>query len=162
MRVPSATRVFLPVARRGIAVAVLVALPALSAVAQQPAAPPLLGAMTAELHRAFTTLGREPGKENQLPPYFLSYSVADAGMVNIQAQYGALVSSNANHIRVADIQVRLGSPELDNTHGDHRGSAVNSAQLPLTDDRVALERTLWLATNNGYSSALDNYPARKN
>jgi predicted Zn-dependent protease len=122
-------------------------------------APPLLDAMTSELHRAFTSLGRSDGaaKENQLPPYFLNYSVSDADSVMIQAQYGALVASNANRVRVADIQVRLGDPRLDNTHGSHRSSAVNSAQLPLTEDRVALERTLWLATNTGYSTALDNY-----
>jgi predicted Zn-dependent protease len=137
--------------------AAIPALLPLAAPAQQPASQPLLSAMTAELHRAFTTLGHEPGKDNQLPPYFLSYSVADADAVTIQAQYGALVSSTANHVRIADVQVRLGSPVLDNTHGDHRGSAVQSAQLPLTDDRAALERTLWLATNTGYSSALDNY-----
>jgi len=58
---------------------------------------------------------------------------------------------------VADVQVRLGDPKLDNTHGTHRGTAVNSMQLPLTDDREALARTLWLATNTGYGIALDNY-----
>ena len=55
------------------------------------------------------------------------------------------------------MQVRLGNPQLDNTHGNHRGSAVNSLQLPLTDDREALSRTLWLATNTGYGVAMDNY-----
>jgi len=119
--------------------------------------------MTAELHRAFTSLGRDTGgaakadQANQLPPYFLSYSVTDADGVAIQAQYGALVSSGASRARVADIQVRLGSPALDNTHGTHRGTAVNSVQLPLADDREALARTLWAGTNTGYSTALDNY-----
>jgi TldD protein len=119
----------------------------------------LLDAMTAELQRAFTALGKGDGKsdEKQAPPYFLSYSVADADMVSIRAQYGALVDSSANRARVADIQIRLGDPNLDNTHGTHRGSAVNSLQLPLVDDRHALGRTLWLATNTGYSNALDNY-----
>ena len=60
-------------------------------------------------------------------------------------------------MRVADVQVRLGEPKLDNTHGTHRGSAVNSLQLPLGDDREALARSLWLATNTGYGNALDNY-----
>src|SRR5271166_823306 len=122
-------------------------------------APVLLDAMTTELQRASTLLGRSEGtaKENQLPPYFLSYSVSDAEAVSIRAQYGALIDSSSNRERVADIQVRLGSASLDNTHGAHRGSAVNSMQLPLTDDRVALERTLWLATNTGYSNALDNF-----
>jgi len=124
--------------------------------AQQAAAPPLLDAMTTELHRAFTSLGKQ-GDAKQLPPYFLSYAVSDATGVGIQAQFGALVSSTANHVRVADVQVRIGEPKLDNTHGAHRGSAVNSIQLPLSDDREALVRTLWLATNSGYGTALDNY-----
>ncbi|MGA2085229.1 MAG: metallopeptidase TldD-related protein [Terracidiphilus sp.] len=127
----------------------------------QAATPVLLDAMTTELHRAFTSLGKPgPGKQEsdkQLPPYFLSYSVSDASFVSIRAQYGALVDSSANHVRVADVQVRLGDPKLDNTHGTHRSSAVNSLQLPLGDDREALERTLWLATNTGYGTALDNY-----
>src|SRR6185503_20667433 len=59
--------------------------------------------------------------------------------------------------RVADVQVRIGDPKLDNTHGNHRASAVNSLQIPLGDDRAALARTLWLATNAGYGTALDNY-----
>jgi len=118
--------------------------------------PLLLQAMTTELHRAFTTLGKQ-GDDKQVPPYFLSYSVGDAEMVSIRAQYGALVDSSANRARVVDVQVRLGDPKLDNTHGSHRGSAVNSLQLPLVDDRQALARTLWLATNAGYGNALDNY-----
>jgi predicted Zn-dependent protease len=129
--------------------------------AQQQAAPVLLDAMTTELHRAFTTLGKQnPGKpdaDKQLPPYFLSYAVSDASVVSIRAQYGAVVDSSTNHVRVADVQVRLGDPKLDNTHGTHRGSAVNNVQLPLNDDREALTRSLWLATNTGYGTALDNY-----
>jgi hypothetical protein len=62
--------------------------------AQQQAAPVLLNAMTTELHRAFTSLGKQgpgqPESDKQLPPYFLSYSVSDASYVGIRAQYGAL------------------------------------------------------------------------
>jgi predicted Zn-dependent protease len=123
---------------------------------QSAGIPVLLDAMTAELHRAFASLGKQ-GDDKQLPPYFLSYAVADASAVAIRAQFGALVDSSANHIRQADVQVRLGEPKLDNTHGTHRASAVNSQQLPLTDDREALGRSLWLATNTGYGTALDNY-----
>ena len=124
------------------------------------AASPLLDAMTTELHRAFTALGKDgaaAGQKQQQPPYFLSYAVSDASQVSIQAQYGALVTSTASHARVADVQVRVGGPSLDNTHGDHRASAVNSVLLPLADDKQALARSLWLATNTGYGTALDNY-----
>jgi TldD protein len=99
--------------------------------AQQPKAPPLLDAMTSELHRAFTSLGKPAAgtqaSDKQLPPYFLSYAVSDASYAGIRAQFGALVDSATSRVRVADIQVRLGEPSLDNTHGTHRGTAVNSA-----------------------------------
>lgn len=140
-------------------ICVALALP--TAAAAQQGEPVLLDAMTAELHRAFTSLGKpdaaRPDAGKQLPPYFLSYSVSDASEVAIRAQYGALVDSSSSHERVADVQVRMGDPKLDNTHGTHRGSAVNTLQLPLTDDREALERSLWLATNAGYGNALNNY-----
>jgi predicted Zn-dependent protease len=127
--------------------------------AQQPVeTPALLNAMTTELHRAFTSLGHAATEDpKQLAPYFLSYSVSDASYVGIRAQYGALVDSTSNHARVADVQVRLGDPKLDNTHGTHRSSAVNSMELPLNDDREAITRSLWMATNTGYGTALDNY-----
>src|SRR5580698_8427859 len=161
----------------GFSLAMVVLTPALVArAAVKPAqapqqAPVLLDAMTAELHRAFSSLGKagpgatgldktgagKTGDDKQQPPYFLSYSVSDASAVTIRAQYGALVESSANQARVGDVQVRVGDPKLDNTHGDHRASAVNSVQLPLSDDREALVRTLWAATNTGYGNALDNY-----
>jgi predicted Zn-dependent protease len=160
---PARRRSAFPFTPAGICAAALgaavLAAPALAG-AQQTAAPPLLNAMTTELHRAFTSLGRQDASSkspDQQPPYFLSYAVSDASYVGIRAQFGALVDSSANRVRVADVQVRLGDPKLDNTHGTHRGTAVNSMELPLTDDRVALERSLWLATNTGYGNALDNY-----
>ena len=124
----------------------------------QQATPVLLDAMTTELNRAFTSLGKTGATEDQkLPPYFLSYSISDASYASVRAQFGALVDSSSNRIRVADVQVRLGAPKLDNTHGTHRASAVHSMQLPITDDGEALRRSLWLATNTGYRNALDSY-----
>jgi predicted Zn-dependent protease len=140
---------------RSVFAALVLTLP-VAAGAQQQTTPVLLNAMTTELNRAFTSLGKqESGK--QLPPYFLSYSVSDAGAVAIRAQAGALIDSSANHARIADVQLRIGDPKLDNTHGAHRASAVTSTPLPLNDDREALARSLWLATNAGYGKALDNY-----
>lgn len=131
--------------------------------------PALIAAMQAELHRAMGALGVAivpasvagggAGKglagSGTPKPYFLSYSVADAQTLNISAQFGAITQSTANHTRTADVQVRLGSPTLDNTHGTHRTSALTTLPLPLTDDRPAIERSLWFATNRGYGKALD-------
>jgi TldD protein len=162
--------------RRGLACLFITLALSVTSRAQQPT-PVLLDAMTTELHRAFTSLGKgqvvpsllsapadakggntnSSSPDQQLPPYFLSYSVSDASFVAIRAQYGALIDNSAGRTRVADVQVRIGSPALDNTHGTHRASAVNTLQLPLGDDREALQRSLWLATNTGYGNALDNY-----
>lgn len=124
------------------------------AAAQQPV---LLDALTNELNRAFSSLGKSGSGDKQLPPYFMSYSVADASAVVIRAEFGALADSSDAHERVADVQIRLGDPKLDNTHGNHRSQGVRSFQLPLAEDPVALKHALWLGTNSGYSAALDNY-----
>ncbi|HZL29037.1 MAG TPA: metallopeptidase TldD-related protein [Acidobacteriaceae bacterium] len=124
----------------------------------------LLQTMDAEMARAMADLGSgAPGvdpktkqpAQPQPKPYFLSYSVADNESVTISAQYGAITNSTGSHQRIVDVQVRLGSPTLDNTHGDHRTSALTTLPLPLNDDRAAIARTLWYATNRGYGKALD-------
>ena len=111
-------------------------LPLAAAAQQSTTGSVVLDTMTAELHRAFTSLGRQASSgqdsDKQLPPYFLSYTVSDSSSISIRAQYGALAESASNHLRIADVQVRLGNPDLDNTHGSHRGTAVNSLQLPVT------------------------------
>jgi len=125
----------------------------------KPAAsePVLMQSMETELHRAMADLGSTAPKDDKSPlkPYFMSYAVADAESVSISAQYGAITNSNASHARTADVQIRLGSPALDNTHDTHRTSALTTMPLPLSDDRAAIERTLWFATNRGYGKALD-------
>jgi TldD protein len=120
----------------------------------------LIDAMGAELTRAMSTLGTAPvaGKPDAQPrPYFISYAVADAESVSMSAEFGALTASNASHRRSADVQVRVGGPEEDNTHGDHRNSALTTMALPLGDDPKAIARSLWFATNRGYGRALDGF-----
>ena len=118
----------------------------------------LIGALDTELHRAMSSLGADGAAAGQQPkPYFLSYAVDDATAVNIGAQYGAITTSNQSHRRSVDVQVRLGSPAEDNTHGDHRNSAITTMPLPLADDREAIARSLWYATNRGYARALDGF-----
>ena len=92
---------------------------------------------------------------NQPRPYFLSYAVDDASSLSIQAQYGAIVNSSLGRARSVDIQLRLGTPQEDNTHGAQRNSALSTFSLPLSDDPAAMSRSLWFATNREYARALD-------
>jgi len=117
----------------------------------------LLDTMSQELHRAMTSLGTAGDSVTQPKPYFISYSVSDSDSFNMSAQFGAIALSHQSHRRSADVQIRIGTPEQDNTHEGHRGSAVMTIPLPLTDDRDAIARSLWFATNREYGRALDSY-----
>ena len=117
----------------------------------------LMDAMDAELHRAMASLGTAGETGQQPKPYYLSYAVSDSDSFSMTAQYGAIALANRSHRRTADVQLRIGAPEQDNTHGDHRNSALTTVPLPLTDDREAIARSLWFATNRGYAKALDSY-----
>ena len=119
-------------------------------------ASPLIDIMAAELDRGMKSLGKQ-GQSNQPPPYFISYDAHDVSGLSILAQQGAILASIENHRRTADISVRVGDTRLDNTHGNRRNSAMHSVVLPLTDDRVAISRSLWWGTNSGYSAALQSY-----
>jgi TldD protein len=118
----------------------------------------LIDTMESELHRAMGSLGNTATDATQQPkPYFLSYAVSDSDSISMAAQFGAITGSNESRRRIADVQVRLGAAGEDNTHGDHRNSALTTVPLPLTDDGAALARSLWFATNRGYGKALDGY-----
>ncbi len=132
----------------------------------------LIDTMESELHRAMNSLGNNPPKRpssrgppagkpagvEQPKPYFLSYAVSDSDGIAMSAQFGAIVTSNESRRRTADVQVRLGTPAEDNTHGDHRNSALTTVPLPLTDDGEALARSLWFATNRGYRQSNRRLP----
>ena len=127
-----------------------------------PAQSILIDALDTELKRAMSSLGSDgaaAATAQQPKPYFLSYSVDDATAVSIARPVRrASSSSNQSHVRSVDVQVRLGSPAEDNTHGDHRTSALTTMPLPLTDDRDAIARTLWFATNRGYGTRARRLP----
>src|SRR5262249_51043543 len=77
--------------------------------------PVLLQTMQQELDRAMAALGKaDPA------PYFISYSAREQSATVIAASQGALLTSGSRHDRLADISVRIGSPDLDNTHGENR------------------------------------------
>ena len=112
----------------------------------------VLDAMRQELSRATKELAKA---EN--PPYFIGYSVYDQDLVIIVGSYGSLLTSASAHRREADVTMRVGSPALDNTHGDNRQSGMTSGPLPVNDDRDAIARVLWELTDREYKRAAPTY-----
>ncbi|HVM74921.1 MAG TPA: metallopeptidase TldD-related protein [Candidatus Saccharimonadales bacterium] len=113
---------------------------------------PILSTMQTELTRAKTDLGK-----SDPAPYFMSYIVYDQDSVTIAASYGGLLTDTTNRRRSADITMRVGSPQLDNTHGQSRSSGMSSGPLPLNDDPGAESRVLWELTDREYKRATPAY-----
>jgi TldD protein len=112
----------------------------------------MLQTMQAELNRAKTDLAK-----SDPAPYFLSYTVYDQDQIFIAGAYGALLSDTAVKRRNTDVTMRVGTPELDNTHGQSRSSGMTSGTLPLQDDPDATARVLWELTDREYKRAAPAY-----
>jgi TldD protein len=110
---------------------------------------PVLKVMQTELSRANTELGK-----TEQAPYYLSYTIYDQDFVVLVGAYGSLLTDAAARRRQADVTMRVGTPALDNTHGQSRGSGVTSGSLPLADDQDAIGRVLWELTDREYKRAV--------
>src|SRR5437879_3413481 len=110
---------------------------------------PVLKAMQNEITRATAELGKA-----EQPPYYLSYTVYDQDFVVLVGAYGSLLTDTVAQRRFADVNMRVGLPELDNTHGQSRPSGVNSGSLPLGNDQDAIARVLWELTDREYKRAV--------
>jgi TldD protein len=136
----------------------LAALPFASAAGDKRASTPapanaasdlVLKAMQTEMARATAELGKA-----EQPPYYLSYTVYDQDFVVLVGAYGSLLTDAVAQRRFADVNMRVGLPELDNTHGQSRPSGVSSGSLPLGNDGDAIARVLWELTDREYKRAV--------
>lgn len=128
---------------------------------QAPQAPavlptPVLNAMIEELDRTIPLLGKlDP------PAYFIGYTVTDTQRAEVMGSNGALLSSQEARSRWLEVQVRVGSYELDNTRkvGDRQSffQAGAGAPVPIEDAAAVLRRTIWLETDRQYRAAAEAF-----
>ncbi|MFA5162558.1 MAG: metallopeptidase TldD-related protein [Elusimicrobiales bacterium] len=137
--------------------AVLLALPARPALCGGD----ILNAMSKELDRSLSAYG----KAEDAPLYFLSYQMTDDRRWSLSAELGGINQDDMSHERYLDIDARVGSPELDNTHqvkgaaamsGDH-GDEGRHFLAPLEDDETALRASLWRQTEEEFKKAQEKY-----
>jgi TldD protein len=115
--------------------------------------PPILKALEAELDRSAPVFAKADP-----PGYFISYAVTDEQIAEVSGSNGALLSSREDRNRWLDVQVRAGSPALDDTHrvGDRPAGGQNPVTpLPLSDDVPVIRRAIWEATDRQYRSAAE-------
>src|SRR5215470_9322690 len=131
-----------------------------SAYAQKSTPSPVKQALEQEMKRVFALLQQKGNPA----PYFISYSVRENESIDIESSLGALRSSQRDHSRVLDIDVRVGDYNLDNTHqirgqrGTNTGSGFSYPVLmPIDNDVDALRSVIWLETDRKYKAAVERF-----
>ena len=96
-------------------------------------------------------------------PYFISYRVEERREQHVSATFGGIVSRHEGRRRTLNVEVRVGTPDLDNTNllsGEFSGGGM-PAELPLDDDYTELRRQIWLATDRAYKQAVESLARKK-
>jgi predicted Zn-dependent protease len=122
--------------------------------ASEAATPAVLTAMQDEMTRSMAALG-----QTDPPAYFISYTVADRQYTEVSGSNGALLSSTASHGRWLEVQTRVGSYQLDNTHkvGDRPPSWTSPGTTATVDDDIpVLRREIWRETDRQYRAATES------
>lgn len=120
---------------------------------------PVIGLLEQELERNFEQLRGEDVEE---PAYYLGYDLNDRTELWMVAEAGAMLSDQIDRDRAVDVDVRVGSPELDNSHavdGDYGPGNGLGSGLPvaLGDQPLSLAQGLWIDTDAQYQQAVAAY-----
>ncbi|MBA3453071.1 MAG: TldD/PmbA family protein [Deltaproteobacteria bacterium] len=116
---------------------------------------PLLDIMKAENERQMAAL-----RAQKEPAHYLAYQLVEQRVVNLEAEGGALITDSDDSARNLDVEVRVGTPDLDNTR--NLASDDNGLNSPLTrrgvvpfgEDKQAISNALWLETDRRYREAV--------
>jgi TldD protein len=125
--------------------------PAADRPAPSSADPAVLTAMQDELGRSVQTYSAADPAE-----YFLSYTISDRQVAEVSGSNGALLSSTEDRARWLEVQSRVGSYKLDNTHklGDRPPSWTSpGTTVPIDDDIPVIRREIWRETDRQYRAA---------
>lgn len=119
----------------------------------------LLRALNRELDRSYQGLR----KAEPVPLYFLGFEARDTVEYSVGAELGAVRYEQDRHYRSVDVDVRVGSRKLDNTHqmkgveGFYDQGGGGFTEIPIDDDPEALRDAVWLRVDRAYKDALARY-----
>ncbi|MBN2172094.1 MAG: TldD/PmbA family protein [Candidatus Krumholzibacteriota bacterium] len=119
----------------------------------------LLDLMEQELARSMANLGEAA----DAPLYHCQYAVTEERRLVISADEGGLQATERETRRYLDVDLRVGSMALDNTHEIRGGSFRDNwtprrlVDFPLEADPEAVRAALWNETEYQFRQALDRY-----
>ncbi|MEC7239731.1 MAG: TldD/PmbA family protein [Myxococcota bacterium] len=92
--------------------------------------------------------------------YYLAYALSEAKGFRWSANGGRLERRRESHQRIVDVDLRVGSAQLDNNHvqpGVWQRSEHVSVPLPLDRDLLASQKLLWRLTDEAYRESADHF-----
>jgi len=99
-----------------------------------------------------------------MPAYYLAYEIIDVRRVLIEAEGGATTTESDETDRFLDVEMRVGSPALDNRHAlsnprqdQAKQSMFRTTRAPLGTDKLAVQSSFWLETDRRYREAALQY-----
>jgi TldD protein len=125
---------------------------AVAGAAQAPT-PAVLIAMKDELDRSMAAMSKGDGDA-----YFISSTVADRQYSEVSGSNGALLTSTETRARWLEVQTRVGTYQLDDTHklADRQPSWTSPGTSVVVDDDIpVLRREIWLETNRQFRAATE-------
>jgi len=117
-------------------------------------------AVAAELKRAMDELVLD-GQER---PHHITATVATGAYTTIRAQDGAVIERMSAPSRDLRVDVRVGTPALDNGHFlPSMGIPDGITSRPLADEHspISLQRDVWLTLDSAYKGATQTYAAKE-
>src|ERR1700677_1671935 len=119
----------------------------------QAPTPAVLTAMQDELDRSMAAMSKGDPAD-----YFISYTVADREYSEVSGSNGALLSSGETRARWLEVQTRVGTYQLDDTHklADRQPSWTSpGTTMALDSDIPVLPREIWRETSRQYRAATE-------
>ena len=109
--------------------------------------------LSEEVERISGELSKRPD-----PAYWLNLGAYDVQRLRLAAANGVTTEPNWSHTREADVDVRVGSPDLDHTHkirdaGWFEDEPKDTFFLPVDGDEQATRLAVWRATDDAYRQA---------
>ena len=130
-----------------------------AAMAQDAAKDPVMNALTKELDRSFSGLKNA----EKVPLYYLNYELTDSRYLQLGAKLGALETDLAQRAATLDVDMRVGSMELDNLHQVKGPNAwatypqQGRYPVPVDGGEDALRARVWEYTDKVYKQAQENF-----
>lgn len=131
----------------------LFALLSASALAAPPPADPLVDALRQEMQRNLEGLSLPDAP----PIHHLRYTLERGESYSASASFGALLREDSSPLRSVQVEVRVGSPEWDNTGFAGRDDGFASSGLPEELTARALRQQVWRLTDGAYKDAVEHY-----